>query len=131
MTSSAQAWRAAYPALHDAFGESFVLRPRRASLDTRVNDTHDPERPTVTVTGIYIDASDRFSAPDAHDQRTDKRPGAVSGDPVIELFPAISSGIIVRRGDRLEREADGTIWRVVECKPDDEGVISAHVVKLS
>ncbi len=119
--------RDAYAAIHDTFGEEFRHRPMARPADARAAPSADPGRLVAIVTGIFSDAASRLDRSDAYDQRTDQRPGAVGGSPTIEVNAGIETGVDIRRGDQLERIADGKRWRVVEARRDAEGIVMCDV----
>jgi hypothetical protein len=120
-------WRDRYAKLHGSFGELYFHLPMGSPADSRVAPAPDQIRSVCSVKGIYMDAPERLNVPDAYDQRTDQRPGVMGGKPSIEIFPAIDSGVTLKPGDHLLRQADGLRWRIVDIGIDDEGVAVCSV----
>lgn len=114
------------------FGERWRLMPmRRAGVNSAPGP--DPERPEREVVGIFRDALTTLSVPDAYDQRTDKRPGIVTGDPIVEIDPRNQAGptLDVREGDVLVRLSDGVTWRIANAPPDAMGRIHCRVLRTT
>ncbi|CUA90213.1 hypothetical protein Ga0061061_111120 [Chelatococcus sambhunathii] len=114
------------------YGERWRLVPlRRAGVNSA--PAPDPDRAEREVVGIYRDAPTTVSAPDAYDQRTDKRPGVVTGDPIVEIDPRNQAEppLDVREGDLLVRLADGVTWRIANAPPDGMGRLQCRVLKTA
>jgi hypothetical protein len=112
MTPFMEAARECIALVHDHHAEPLLLIPMKRAAD--VNDAWgtDPDRPAVTIRGIFFDAHAKSLIPNAFDPRTDQRPGTNAGKPHMHIPPECADAQIeIRQGDLLERTSSGRRYR--------------------
>lgn len=103
------------------WGETFLFAPMIEGQDRSGPAVADTARMARTVIGRWSNKAEPLNQSDAYDQRTDKRPGVSNARTTIFLSQADAlegePALWVKRQDRLTRELDGAVYRVVTAIP--------------
>jgi hypothetical protein len=106
-------------AIDDVFGEQFTLDPMATGVDVNGRGVADPDRAAQTFTATFIDSYARADSGPARQQGvTAEKPGHASSRPQIS-FDAAALPYAVKRGDRVTRASDGSLYQMAEPRKVD------------
>lgn len=119
------------PSLDSIMGETVTVQPMR----TRANfpAERDPSRPTVAAVAIFANPSAyAFGEAPSHHGRLRRDDSGftpiVTGTPSFSFAAGAAPGL--RRGDRIYRHVDSTLYEIKAVKPDGVARIVADVTEL-
>lgn len=112
MTPFIEAARDCIAIVHDHHAEPLLLIPMKRGADVNAAFIADPDRPAVTIRGIFFDSLAKPLIPNAFDPRTDQRPGTNAGKPHFHIPPECAvAQVEIRQGDIIERTTSGRRYR--------------------
>jgi hypothetical protein len=121
---------AASDAIDTVYGEPFVYLPMTAA-DPNARRTPDPNRATTPIVGFFFDPYARAASGPARRQGVKvEHPGHGSSRPVLDIALA-QLPFAPRRGDRVQRLEDNSLWELAEPRPDGTGRAEIDLNHLS
>jgi hypothetical protein len=121
---------AASGAVDTVYGEPWVYMPM-ATGDANTRRSPDPERAIISIVAAFIDPYARaFSGPARKQGVRVEHPGHASSRPIIDIALAQLT-YDPRRGDRVTRSTDGSLWQVAEVRPDGTGRAELELNRLT
>lgn len=106
-------------AVDGVYGEPFTVIPMTRGNDVNARPTTDSGRAQTVITAAFLDVFARADSGPARTQGvTAERPGHASSRPQIS-FDRSQLTYAVKRGDRMQRGSDSSIFEVAEIRRAD------------
>lgn len=115
-------------AVNEEFGDPFTLLPRMKAADRNAPDIPDTDRAEINFVGVFLEPQVKPLILNAYDPRVDQRPGAMAGQPRIDIMPdQLVAGLVVKVADLIISQTTGKTWRVTSIFITKTGICRCHV----
>src|SRR5579885_1271611 len=103
-------------AVDTVYGESFIVTPMTRGNDVNARPIADPDRAPASIVAAFLDVFARADSGPARTQGVTAEKHGHASSRQQASFDRTQLSYAVKRGDRLQRASDNTIFEVAEIR---------------